>query len=82
VGLRISQALYADVFSDAGNVWARASEFDPTRLFRSIGAGISLVSPLGPIGIDWAYGFDRTDVLGHPAPGWKMHFRLGNTLFQ
>jgi outer membrane translocation and assembly module TamA len=37
-----------------------------------------LVSPLGPIGVDLAYGLDRTDLLGHPAPGWKVHFRLGN----
>ncbi len=82
VGLRLSQALYADVFSDAGNVWSRASDFDPTRLFRSVGVGVSLVSPLGPIGVDFAYGFDRQDVLGRPAPGWKIHFRLGNVLFQ
>ena len=30
--------------------------------------GLSIISPLGPIGIDWAYGFDRTDALGRPAP--------------
>ena len=81
-GVRISQLLYLDVFSDAGNVWARASEFDPTRLFRSVGVGVSMISPLGPIGVDGAYGFDRKDVLGRPAPGWKIHFRLGNALFQ
>ena len=81
-GVRISQMLYLDVFSDAGNVWARASEFDPTRLFRSVGVGVSMISPLGPIGVDGAYGFDRKDVLGRPAPGWKIHFRLGNALFQ
>jgi len=81
-GVRVSQMLYLDVFSDAGNVWARASEFDPSHLFRSAGVGVSVVSPLGPIGIDFAYGFDRTDLLGRPAPGWKLHFRLGNVLFQ
>jgi hypothetical protein len=36
------------------------------------------VSPLGPIGIDLGYGFDRVNAQGLPAPGWKVHFRLGN----
>ena len=82
VGLRISQLAYANLFVDAGNVWARASEFDPTHLLRGVGVGLSMLSPLGPIGIDLAYGLDRRDALGKPAPGWKVHFRLGNQLFQ
>jgi hypothetical protein len=32
---------------------------------------------MGPIGIDYAYGFDKIDVFGNPDPGWKFHFRLG-----
>ncbi|HEX4575466.1 MAG TPA: outer membrane protein assembly factor BamA [Gemmatimonadales bacterium] len=78
IGARLSQMFYVSTFVDAGNVWARAGEFDPTRLFRGAGVGISIISPLGPIGIDWAYGFDRTDALGRPAPGFKLHFKLGN----
>jgi len=78
IGLRLSQMLYLSTFFDAGNVWARAGQFDPTRLFRGAGIGASLISPLGPIGIDWAYGFDRTDAAGRPTPGWKLHFKLGN----
>ncbi len=78
VGARLSQMFYVSAFFDAGNVWARAGEFDPTRLFRGAGLGLSIISPLGPIGIDWAYGFDRTDTFGRPAPGFKLHFKLGN----
>ncbi len=78
VGARLSQMFYVSAFFDAGNVWARASEFNPTQLFRGAGIGLSIISPLGPIGIDWAYGFDRTDSLGRPGPGWKLHFKLGN----
>jgi outer membrane protein insertion porin family len=78
VGARLSQMFYVSLFVDAGNVWARAGDFDPTRLFRGAGIGVNIISPLGPIGIDWAYGFDRTDVLGRPAPGFKLHFKLGN----
>ena len=36
------------------------------------------VPMLGLIGLDYAYGFDRVDVLGRPAPSWNFHFRFGN----
>ncbi len=77
-GARISQALYVDIFSDAGNVYRRAREYNPTRLFRSVGLGVALVSPLGPIGVDLGYGLDRVDANGKPNPAWQLHFRLGN----
>jgi outer membrane protein insertion porin family len=78
IGLRISQAIYINTFMDAGNVWAEAEQFNPSRLFRGAGIGANLLSPLGPIGLDYAYGFDRTDAFGNPDPKWKFHFRLGN----
>jgi outer membrane protein insertion porin family len=78
IGMRISQALYVSTFFDAGNVWATPGQWNPTRLFRGAGLGLAVLSPLGPIGIDYAYGFDRTDINGNPAPGWKLHFKLGN----
>lgn len=78
LGLRISQALYVNAFADGGNIWARPSQINPTRLFRGAGMGASILSPLGPIGLDYAYGFDKTDGFGNPKPGWKFHFKLGN----
>ena len=78
LGLRLSQMLYLSTFFDAGNVWARPAQFDPTRLFRGAGIGAAVISPLGPIGLDYAYGFDRLDINGQPKPGWKLHFKLGN----
>jgi outer membrane protein insertion porin family len=78
-GVRLSQGLYASTFIDAGNVWADASHFNPSRLFRGAGVGLSFISPLGPLGMDYAYGFDKVDANGRPDPGWKFHFRLGNT---
>ena len=78
LGMRVSQMLYVSTFLDAGNVWARVAQYDPTRLFRGAGVGVSVISPLGPLGIDYAYGFDRTDDNGRPKPGWKLHFKLGN----
>ena len=77
-GARLSQMVYVDAFFDAGNLYRTAREYDPTRLFRGAGVGAALISPLGPIGIDLGYGFDRVDINGAPAPGWKVHFKLGN----
>ena len=77
-GARISQALYANIFTDAGNVYRRMREYNPTRLFRSVGFGVAIISPLGPIGLDVGYGLDKEDLLGRPKPGWQLHFRLGN----
>ncbi|MBI4502844.1 MAG: BamA/TamA family outer membrane protein, partial [Gemmatimonadetes bacterium] len=77
IGMRVSQMVYLSGFFDAGNVWATPRQYNPTRLFRSSGIGVSVVSPLGPLGIDIARGFDRTDQFGNRKPGWKVHFRLG-----
>jgi outer membrane protein insertion porin family len=77
VGIRFNQMIYLNAFYDAGNIWARPRDFDPTRLFRGAGVGASLVTPLGPLGLDMGYGFDRRDELGNPAPQWQVHFRLG-----
>jgi outer membrane protein insertion porin family len=77
-GARISQSLYINTFFDAGNVYRSARQWDPTRLFRGAGFGAAVISPLGPIGIDLGYGFDRVDSLGRPKPGWQLHFKLGN----
>jgi outer membrane protein insertion porin family len=70
--------MYLGLFYDAGNVWAGPRELNPTRLYRGAGIGASLITPLGPIGIDYAYAFDRVGLFGEPDPGWKFHFRLGN----
>jgi outer membrane protein insertion porin family len=78
LGLRLSQMLYLSTFFDAGNVWSRPAQYNPTRLFRGAGIGAAVISPLGPLGIDYAYGFDKVDVFGRPAPSWKLHFKLGN----
>jgi outer membrane protein insertion porin family len=77
-GARISQSFYVSAFFDAGNVYRTARQWDPTRLFRGAGFGAAVISPLGPIGVDLGYGFDRVDLSGRPNPGWQLHFKLGN----
>src|SRR3989442_1593509 len=54
IGMRVSQMLYLSAFFDAGNVWARPAQYDPTRLFGGAGIGAAVISPLGPLGIDYA----------------------------
>jgi outer membrane protein insertion porin family len=76
-GVRVSQQLYLNAFYDAGNVWDHPREIDPTRLFRGAGVGAALITPLGPLGLDWAYGFDRLNEQGRRDPQWKLHFKLG-----
>ena len=77
LGLRVSPQLYLSSFYDAGNLWDRPRDFNPTRLFRGAGFGAALVTPLGPLGLDLGYGFDRVDVAGRRAPGWQVHFKFG-----
>lgn len=69
--LRLNDQISLSAFYDAGNVWRTPGEMDPTQLFRGAGFGVQLVTPFGPIGLDYAYGFDRTQ------PGWQLHFRMG-----
>jgi outer membrane protein insertion porin family len=77
MGLRINQQLYVSAFYDAGNLWSRPRDFDPTRLFRGAGFGALIVTPLGPLGIDLGYGFDRINQFGQRDPKWQAHFKFG-----
>ncbi len=70
--IRLSDAISASAFFEAGNVWRDPREINVSRLRRGAGIGVELVTPFGPLGLDFAYGFDRTD------PGWEMHFRMGS----
>ncbi|HTR79288.1 MAG TPA: BamA/TamA family outer membrane protein, partial [Gemmatimonadaceae bacterium] len=77
LNLRVTEQLNLDLFYDAGNIWSRPEDFDPTRLFRGAGFGAGIVTPLGPLGVDLGYGFDRVDAFGRPAPAWQVHFKFG-----
>ena len=76
-GVRLSGSFYVNAFYDAGNVWLDPAAFNPTQMLRGAGVGVSLLTPVGPLGLDYAYGFDRRDIALRPAPGWKLHFRFG-----
>ena len=69
--VRFNDNLSLSMFYDAGNVWTDVRHMDPTQLLRGAGFGVQIVTPFGPLGLDYAYGFDKTD------PGWRLHFKLG-----
>jgi outer membrane protein insertion porin family len=76
-GLRVNQSLYLNAFYEGGNVWRRPREINPTRLFRGVGVGASLITPFGPLGLDYAFGLDRVDAAGRRTPSGQLHFRFG-----
>lgn len=76
-GIKLTSSIFASAFLDAGNVWLNADQLNPTDLLVGSGLGVSLVTPFGPLGLDYAYGFDRRDLLGRPDPGWELHFKFG-----
>lgn len=68
--------IYVLGFAEAGNVWGKLGEVNPFDLKRSIGVGLRvMVPPIGLLGFDYGYGFDR-DVYGQPG-GWRFHFQFG-----
>jgi outer membrane protein insertion porin family len=69
--IRFNDNLSVSTFYDAGGVWRKPAEINPTRLLRGAGVGVMLVTPFGPLGLDYAYGFDKD------RPGWQLHFKFG-----
>jgi outer membrane protein insertion porin family len=77
--------IYAIAFMEAGNVWNRFTNVNPFDLKRSAGVGVRfLINPIGLLGFDYAYAFDRIIGLnGQPftadggPPGWRFHFQFG-----
>ena len=44
-----------ETFVDAGNVWAELNEINPLEIKPTVGMGLALLTPLGPIRIDYGY---------------------------
>ena len=77
--VKITDTIYASLFYDAGNVWERFGDINFADLKRGAGVGVQIDLPgFGPMGLDYAYGFQREAANGVPDPGWQLHFRFGN----
>ncbi|MCZ6689635.1 MAG: outer membrane protein assembly factor BamA [Planctomycetota bacterium] len=70
---RIWKAIWGAIFWDAGNVWEDADGIDLADLRHSPGVGLRLVTPIGPIRLDWAHKIDRQD----GEDPWEIHFSVG-----
>ena len=69
--------LYFLTFAEAGNVYFDMANTDFFDLKRSVGVGARiLINPIGLIGFDFGYGFDRPSVDGQD-PQWQFHFQFG-----
>ncbi|NNG27573.1 MAG: outer membrane protein assembly factor BamA [Ignavibacteriaceae bacterium] len=69
--------LYVLAFAEAGNVFENFSKTDIFDMRRSVGVGARLlINPIGLIGFDFGYGFDRQIVDGVD-PEWLFHFQFG-----
>jgi outer membrane protein insertion porin family len=69
--------LYLLTFAEAGNVFESFEKTDIFDMRRSVGAGARLlINPIGLIGFDFGYGFDRKIVDGQD-PEWLFHFQFG-----
>ena len=69
--------LYLLVFAEAGNTFESFNKTDIFDMRRSVGVGARLlINPIGLIGFDFGYGFDRKIVDGRD-PEWLFHFQFG-----
>lgn len=69
--------VYLLAFAEAGNVFESINKTDMFDLRRSVGFGARLlINPLGLIGFDLGYGFDRR-ITDNQDPEWLFHFQFG-----
>jgi len=69
--------IYILAFLEAGNTFLNIENTVLFDLRRSAGVGARLlINPIGLIGFDFGYGFDRKIVDGRD-PKWLFHFQFG-----
>ncbi|MCF7854722.1 MAG: outer membrane protein assembly factor BamA [Candidatus Pacebacteria bacterium] len=72
---QVVETVYASVFSDFGNVWRDAYDWQPDEINVSVGLGLQLDLPIGPIRLDYGWPIvvedDELDT------GGRLHFKLG-----
>jgi len=69
--------IYLLAFAEAGNVFESIEKTDLFDLRRSVGVGARLlINPIGLIGFDLGYGFDRR-LTDNKDPEWLFHFQFG-----
>lgn len=65
ISLNPSSTIFVTAFAQGGNAWARASEFNPFDVRRSVGMGLRVFLPMfGTLGFDYGIGFDKPQFYG------------------
>lgn len=76
--LKEMATVYVLGFAEAGNAWYNLYEFNPFKLYRSVGVGVRMFIPMmGLVGIDFAYGLDALPG-SNKVSGFHYHFVLGH----
>lgn len=80
------KALKGDTFFDMGDLFARGDAkdfFNPTSYRKSTGLGVRVLTPMGPVRLDWAYRLDdgekRDDRDRDTGGSSKFHFGFGSS---
>ena len=75
-----SATIYTLAFVEGGNNWDDFADFNPYNIKKAAGFGLRIFMPaFGLMGIDWAYGFDRTPgALENAGP--QFHFSIGQQI--
>ncbi len=55
-----------ELFFDAGNVWAGLSDFRIEEIRYTTGVGLALITPLGPIRLDYGYKLNKRKIDASP----------------
>ena len=77
--LKPSASVFALSFLEAGNGFDDFKDYNPFNAKRSAGIGVRVFMPaFGLLGIDFGYGFDRTNYSNsNQRSGWQTHFVIG-----
>ncbi len=72
--------IYAMVYFEAGNAWAKYQDFNPTDLRRTTGVGVRIFLPMfGVLGLDYAWGLNEIPGLKEKNKG-MFHFSINNSI--
>ena len=65
LSLNPSSTIFVTTFAQGGNAWARARDFNPFDIKRSVGVGLRVFLPMfGTLGFDYGIGFDKPEFYG------------------
>jgi len=73
VSYAITDILRAYLFQDSGTAWPDIEDLDPDDLKFSVGAGIGIKTPIGPLRVDYGFPLNPDDDQGNG----RVHFRVG-----